>query len=263
MKKILKIGIYFFLGIILLSVIIGLFTDTEKLKDNVAVEIKVHQDTLFKNSKQLFEEKNFVESYNRLVEIEKINKDSLIGGFRSFKKTVAKSILNKLTTLKNVTINSKNFIKKHDEFNKTTFYTPASGKGYGNKLYMYLGVNKNEVFNPRFVIQYYGNDWIFWEKAIFLIDDNTYNYIPNIRPTRDNNSKVWETSDQSLDSNIKFIINKVIKSKSSKYRLTGKYRYDRIITVKQKRDLKITMELFENFKNYFKLKKFCLENNIK
>lgn len=114
-----------------------------------------------------------------------------------------------------------------DEFRKIKWiYPDRVRKTYGNKVYAYFGIKDGEVLPLRFVIRYYGDNWLFWEQAIFLIDGESYHYNPYKRPNTDNSGgSVWETSDEAMTSTALEIITQMINAKEIKYRLSGdKYK---------------------------------------
>lgn len=267
MKKIGKGCLVVVVAFILLSIIVGLFSDSEEtntITSDSNFNTKISADSLLTLSKLDLKKEKYRDAFYRINEIEETKKDSLLKGFEEHKKNVVSKIQKKIQALERKTKNIGTIRKKYDEFNKITWYTPSSGIGYGNKIYLYFGLHDNgSVYNPRFVLRYYGEDWIFWDKAKFLIDGNTYDYYPDSKPERDNNSKVFETSDENLTTNIKSIILSIINSKTSKYRLLGKYRYDRKITNRQKNDLKKVLELHSNFNEMRSLISFCDSNGIK
>lgn len=146
------------------------------------------------------------------------NSDSLAG--IQFDKEVIKikidSLEKEISKIKNVSYSKK------DEFKSIEWIQPKSErKTYDNTIYAYYGKDSSSVYYPRIVIRYYGEDWIFWEKAIFLVDGETFNFIPEEKPERDSNTEVWETSDSNLTDMFieKFMSFK--NSKSVKYRLEG------------------------------------------
>lgn len=146
------------------------------------------------------------------------NSDSL--AVKSFNKEVTKikidSLENEISKIKNVSYSKK------DEFKSVEWIQPKSErKTYDNTIYAYYGKDSSSVYYPRIVIRYYGEDWLFWKKAIFLVDGETFNFIPEEKPERDNNTEVWETSDSSLSDMFieKFMSFK--NAKSVKYRLEG------------------------------------------
>lgn len=139
---------------------------------------------------------------------------------KPFDKEVAKikidSLEKEISKIKNISYSDK------DEFKSIEWIQPKSErKTYDNTIYAYYGKDSSSVYTPRIVIRYYGEDWIFWKKAIFLVDGETFNFIPEKTPERDNNSEVWETSDSNLSEMFieKFMSFK--NAKSVKYRLEG------------------------------------------
>lgn len=149
---------------------------------------------------------------------------------------------------------------KNDEFKGIKWYMPNVEKGtYGNMIYSYFGEETNgTIYNPRLVIRYYGDSWIFWEKAIFLVDGEPFNFVPEKSPQHENSSSVWETSDDNLTE---FFIDKIKSFKDAKevkYRLQGKYSEDYKLPKKQINALYSMLEL-----NNLMISKYNLELKIK
>jgi hypothetical protein len=151
---------------------------------------------------------------------------------------------------------------KKDEFKSIEWIQPKLEKNtYDNTIYAYYGKDTSSVYSPRIVIRYYGDDWIFWKKAIFLVDGETFNFIPEETPKRDNNTEVWETADSNLSDMFieKFMAFK--NAKSVKYRLEGEHVKDFTLSKAKINSIynililnKMEMELFD-LKNQLELNK--------
>lgn len=143
----------------------------------------------------------------------------------------------------------KKFRIRKDEFdeNNLVWYEPKSSPTYrnANGFYCYFGT-KNGVPNAlRIVHQYYSDDWLFIRQYKFSIDGKAYSYTPSDMKT-DNDSGIWEWSDEVVDSEIKEIINALIVCKSAKIRLEGRQYYDtKTITPSQIKSIKETVELYQ------------------
>ena len=127
-----------------------------------------------------------------------------------------------------------NMTKKHDEFEKITWVRDRTSPVYTNQngIFLYFSQNDSAANNLRLRIQLLNDDWIFLKSYTFLIDGETYEYDPRI--SRDNDHRVWEWSDQPVNSNNKKIIDKILESKSAKIRFQGRqYHKDKTITKSQ------------------------------
>jgi hypothetical protein len=179
---------------------------------------------------------------------------------KQFDKKAAKikvdSLEKEISKIKNFSYSDK------DEFKSVEWIKPKSErKTFDNTIYAYYGKDSSSVYSPRIVIRYYGEDWIFWKKAVFLIDGKVFNFIPEENPSRDNNSEVWEISDSNLTD---FFIEKFMSfktAKSVKYRLEGDYSKDFTLSKSKINSIynilllnKMEMELFE-IKNKLQLNK--------
>lgn len=143
----------------------------------------------------------------------------------------------------------KKFRIRKDEFdeNNLVWYEPKSSPTYrnANGFYCYFGT-KNGVPNVlRIVHQYYSDDWLFIRQYKFSIDGKAYSYTPSDMRT-DNDSGIWEWSDEVVDSEIKEILTALINCKSAKIRLEGRQYYDtKTITANQIKSIKETIELYK------------------
>lgn len=145
----------------------------------------------------------------------------------------------------------KKFIIKKDEFEESniTWYIPKSVPRYrnANTFYCYFGTENGIPSVLRIVHQYYSDDWLFINTYKFSIDGNAYSYTPNNMNTDNGDGgMIWEWSDEIVDTNIKNIINQLIKSKVAKIKLDGKQYYDtKSITKSQIQSIRETIDLYK------------------
>lgn len=142
------------------------------------------------------------------------------------------------------------FKVKKDEFdpNGKTWYEPKSAPQYTNRngIYLYFAVQNGKVAALRFRIQYYSDDWLFFKKIQFSIDENAYEYIPsNTETDCGNGGKIWEWFDEALTGSDKDLIYALVEAKSAKMKFIGRQYYDiKAITKNQITDMKRALELY-------------------
>ncbi len=128
-----------------------------------------------------------------------------------------------------------------DDFNGITWYHDKSTPKYrnANAFELYFGTKKGSNTTLRFVIQYYGEDWLFIEKFLFNVDGYTYEIDPSYGDIEsDNDSKVWEWFDTKPNKGEVDLIKRIIKSKKAVMRIEGsKYYKDVTISSSQKKAL--------------------------
>lgn len=142
------------------------------------------------------------------------------------------------------------FKVKKDEFdpNGNTWYEPKSAPQYTNRngIYLYFGVQNGKVMSLRFRVQYYSDDWLFFKKLQFSIDNNAYEYIPSDTETDSGNGgKIWEWFDEALTGSDKELIYALVDAKSAKMKFIGRQYHDiKTITNNQITDMKRALELY-------------------
>lgn len=137
--------------------------------------------------------------------------------------------------------------KTYDEFQDIYWYQSMSSPRYrnSNAFYIYFGVQNGSKTPLRLVMQYYSSDWLFIKEAKISIDGTVYT-ISNTQWERDNDSDIWEWSDEPL--NDRSLIEKIIKSKSAFIRYEGNQYYDnRTISSSQKLALKQILDAYDAF----------------
>ncbi|MBQ7462484.1 MAG: hypothetical protein IJS63_09605 [Bacteroidaceae bacterium] len=142
------------------------------------------------------------------------------------------------------------FKVKKDEFdpNGKTWYEPKSAPQYTNRngIYLYFAVQNGKVAALRFRVQYYSDDWLFFKKIQFSIDENAYEYIPsNTETDCGNGGKIWEWFDEALTGSDRDLIYALVEAKSAKMKFIGRQYYDiKTITKNQITDMKRALDLY-------------------
>lgn len=142
------------------------------------------------------------------------------------------------------------FKVKKDEFdpNGKVVYTPKSAPQYINQngIYCYFIVTDGTPGPLRFVVQYYADDWLFFKKIQFSIDDNAYEFVPlNTETDNGDGGKIWEWFDEALTPTDQDLIYALSNAKSAKMKFIGKQYYDiKVINKAQITDIKRTLDLY-------------------
>lgn len=142
------------------------------------------------------------------------------------------------------------FKVKKDEFdpNGRIVYTPKSAPQYINRngIYCYFIVNNGSPGSLRFVVQYYADDWLFFKKIQFSIDDNAYEFVPlNTETDNGDGGKIWEWFDESLTPTDHDLIYALSEAKTAKMKLIGRQYHDiKVISKAQITDIKRALDLY-------------------
>lgn len=156
-------------------------------------------------------------------------------------KVVFDKVLKYEETEKQKRLASLNKLKKDvDTVSGTTWYENPYFKHYNNRNYvsLYFGDEKSSIF-LRLKMSYYGEDWLFFEKAYLSYDGNTIE-IPFDEykdKKSDNDTKVWEWLDVSVTSDILVYLRDFAKSKDAKVRFSGKYSQTRTLSENERQGL--------------------------
>ena len=125
--------------------------------------------------------------------------------------------------------------EKKDEFSDVKWVEPKSRPKYTNQngYCMYFSVNNGVASNPRFLIQYESDKWLFIKNMIFNIDGENITFTPEKMETDcGNGGRIWEWCDEYA-GNLEPLIKKIAYAKSVKIKLVGKQYYN-IKTMSQK-----------------------------
>jgi hypothetical protein len=191
------------------------------------------------NSPEASEAKILLDNVNSILERQRKEEE-----LAEIRKRIEKGIAEK-TRIDTAT---RNMSKEYDEVRELTFYKDRSTPILGNHLYLYFSKKDNSVFGPFIYIQYQAEEWLFINKYIFKINDETYEIEPSLNEvSRDNSSSsIWETYNQPLTKEQLSFILKIIESKKTIIRHSGSDHYrDRVITQEEKTRMKNVVDAFK------------------
>ncbi len=141
------------------------------------------------------------------------------------------------------------FRVKKDEFSSdnVSWYTPKSAPYYTNRngVYCYFQTKNGVAENLRFRIQYYADNWLFFNEVKFSIDGEAYGYTPRNVERDNGDGKIWEWFDDSayLGGSV---VNALSDAKSAKMKLVGRQYYEiKRISKQQLIDINRTVELYK------------------
>lgn len=138
------------------------------------------------------------------------------------------------------------FTEKKDEFTQTVWVQPKARPQYRNQnaVYAYFEKSDNSVNNFRMVVQYAGEEWLFVRSVKFNVDGKTYDYYAT-KWDRDNDTSVWEWSDEQVSKTDLPLLTAIANGKVVKYRLVGdKYHEDKTLSEKYKTSIKNTLNYY-------------------
>lgn len=137
-----------------------------------------------------------------------------------------------------------------DEFSTygKILYEPKSAPKYTseNAIYCYFVTNDSGIGPLRLRIQYYADDWLFFSKVQFSINDKAFEYIPSNTKRDHGGGYIWEWSDEPISNRDKDIIRALSQAKGCKMKLIGDKYYDiKNISPNQCLSIKRTLELYK------------------
>ena len=216
----------------------GLLSRARELESEIRPILIENTETTVKRlieSKQYLKALTLMEETNQQLDPPKILQKEYLAVKRLWdeqKKAQQKSVLAKLRS-------------RYDSFADVTWYQSSSSTNYrnANAFYLYFGMFDGEKGPLRLVVQYYDEDWLFIETAKVNVDGIVYTL--NIFDwERDNDSSIWEWSDEPLDD--RALIEAIINSRSAVIRFEGRQYYDtRTISSTQKAALKSVLQAWD------------------
>lgn len=128
----------------------------------------------------------------------------------------------------------KGIKKTFDKVENVSWYKDAQTPVLGTLFYVYIGKSDDQTW-LRMVAQYEGDDWIFAEKLIFLVDGNRSER-PNLDFNRSNSSgTVWERADMMPSPQDVTLLRQIVRSKEAIIRFSGRDGHkDKILSQKEK-----------------------------
>ena len=137
--------------------------------------------------------------------------------------------------------------KRYDKFEDITWYKSSNSPRYtnSNAFYIYFGLSGDSKLPLRLVVQYESDDWLFIESAEVNVDGENYSISGDWE--RDNNSRIWEWIDETLDD--REMVEAIIKSKSAVIRFEGDQYYNtRTITATQKQSMQDVLLAYDGLR---------------
>lgn len=127
------------------------------------------------------------------------------------KKRADRSLLNKLKS-------------KKDEMAGLTFYSAGPIHSFNNYIRLYI-VDSGENLNLRLIVQYFGDDWLFVNRAWTRISNMSVD-LPLSTWERDNSGgKVWEWSDSRVSGDSLITVKALLETKNPVIRFEGQQYY--------------------------------------
>ena len=216
----------------------GLLTQATDLKKQIRPEIV---EATEKEVKNLVNAKKYQDAINLIV-----STNEYIGSPRILETELSsiKSALElKIRTERKAAL--AKLRSRYDSFQDVTWYQSFSSPNYRNTngFYLYFGMSDGEKLPLRLVVQYYDDDWLFIQRARVNVDGRVYELSAS-EWKRDNNSNIWEWSDERLGD--REMIEKIIRSRSAVIRFDGRQYYDtRTISSTQKAAMKTVLDAWD------------------
>ena len=237
--------------------------ENDKLKKEIE-DLKFGPDKLLTQSKSFIESKDYQNAKKELQSLldkhpgstQAIEAKQLIlvvdSGIREEKLAQDKAKLEKEKAEKDRLANATKKMRiKFDDMNNMTWYCDKSSPQYVNYngFYAYIGQSKGSKPSLRLSIQYASDDWLFIEKYIIKVDEQTYTISENSYgeiKTDNGSGGIWEWIDRKVGSSEYQILKAVANGKDLKIRFEGKdYYKDKTITAQQKTALRNVLDAYE------------------
>ena len=132
--------------------------------------------------------------------------------------------------------------------NLTWIYDKTSPTSWANSFYLYIGTQQGEDPWFRFVVSYYGSDWIFFTKETINVDGKIFTINHEYFDMKHDNSGggVYEWIDVQPSKADISMLQLIAKSESTVVRLQGDtYKKDIEITAKQKTAIQNVLTVYE------------------
>ena len=143
--------------------------------------------------------------------------------------------------------------KKYDDVSNITWYYNPYFTHYTNTnlTSVYMGEKEGTVW-LRLEMSYTGDDWIFFETAYLSYDGNTLPIVfDRYKDKESDNSggSVWEWIDVPVDDEMLSFLKEMVKGKSVKMRLSGKYTKTRNLSTNEVRGIEDVLLAYDVLKN--------------
>lgn len=165
-------------------------------------------------------------------------------------KTLAEEKAASLAKKKKLQAATINLKSKTDEVTDLTWYRAKTSPDYINQNGLFLRFSKDKdakVDSLAMAIQYTGDDWVFIDKYIFKVDDQTFEITPEYGEIkRDNgNGGVWEYYNTIVTKKPLEILKAIASSKKTILRHQGsQHSFDRVITTLEKKAIADVLDAY-------------------
>lgn len=145
----------------------------------------------------------------------------------------------------------KKMTVKEDRFQGSAFYYHTTAPAYcdiRSCIIPYIGRQGDEYTWLCWYLDYTGDDWVFWDTVIFVVDGKTYRKdVGYNNVSRDNAwGTVWETYTSSATSESdKELFRSIAASEETLVRFSGKYNYDMTVSTQDKQAIADIMALYD------------------
>lgn len=138
--------------------------------------------------------------------------------------------------------------RQYDRIQEVAFYHAKGGEALSNYIEVYIVVADAGNAWLRQKLHYYGDDWLFIDSYVLLVDGKKYSY-GSADFERDNESgSVWEWEDKLVDGLSKEILEAIAVSKEAVIRFQGQqYHQDHTITAGEKKRIKRVLLAYAGF----------------
>lgn len=129
----------------------------------------------------------------------------------------------------------KYFHQKEDEFSDVIWIEPKTRPKYTNQngYCMYFALKNGVATNPRFLIQYEADKWLFIKYMIFNIDGENITFTPEKMETDcGHGGRIWEWCDESA-LYLESLIEKIAYANNVKIKMVGS-QYHKVKTMSSK-----------------------------
>lgn len=214
----------------------------QNLVNQLQKELEEYQYSPIKlcaNAEQLFKDNNETELRRILENLRKYhpeaNEVKIIEGYL---KTIAENRAKEQERIRAERMKAVDVLrKKYDDVKGTTWYYSkvTTHNVWSNMASLYIGKNNSSVW-LRLKMSYYGDDWIFFEKAYLSYEGNTKTITFDRyreKETENNGGMVWEWIDINVDNDLLLYLRKFVNGNNPKMRLSGKYSETRNLSAKE------------------------------
>lgn len=138
----------------------------------------------------------------------------------------------------------KKYKYEYDKFKKVGFINAK--RDVNDRIKIYISIKNNKA-NLRMVTKYIGNGWLFFNKAIFIIDGKNYEYdAPSADREVLSGANVEESTDLSVDENMLSILNAISNSQNTvEYRLSGEKYSNFKLMDREKENISLVLNLYK------------------